>query len=133
MQRYTFFFKQPNFRGNIFYYLKTLLTFIVDFSDVHNHEIKIIIIRIMRINPFPIKAFNISIVVIYYVKNKVKKPLTHNILHANQHLAYITNLYHFTNSQQDYLAHLILTPKHRDSHNFNPNCSGSEKLLHNSK
>ena len=42
MQRYTFFFKQPNFRGNIFYYLKTLLTFIVDFSDVHNHEIKII-------------------------------------------------------------------------------------------
>ena len=43
MQRYTFFLKQPNFRGNIFYYLKTLLTFIVDFSDVHNHEIKIII------------------------------------------------------------------------------------------
>ena len=66
MQRYTFFFKQPNFRGNIFYYLKTLLTFIVDFSDVHNHEIKIIIIRIMRINPFPIIAFNISIVVIYF-------------------------------------------------------------------
>ena len=73
MQRYTFFLKQPNFRGNIFYYLKTLLTFIVDFSDVHNHEIKIIIIRIMRINPFPIIAFNIFIVVIYYVKNKVKK------------------------------------------------------------
>lgn len=82
MQRYTFFLKQPNFRGNIFYYLKTLLTFIVDFSDVHNHEIKIII-RIMRINPFSIIAFNISIVVIYYVKNKVKKPLTHNILHAS--------------------------------------------------
>ena len=44
MQRYTFFFKQPNFRENIFYYLKTLLTFIVDFSDAHNHEIKIIIL-----------------------------------------------------------------------------------------
>ena len=98
MQRYTFFFKQPNFRGNIFYYLKTLLTFIVDFSDVHNHEIKIIIIQIMRINPFPIIAFNISIVVIYYVKNKVKKPLAHKLLHTSQHLAYITNLYHFTNS-----------------------------------
>ena len=42
-----------------------------------------IIIRIMRINPFPIIAFKISIVVIYYVKNKVKKPLTHNILHAS--------------------------------------------------
>ena len=97
MQRYTFFFKQPNFRGNIFYYLKTLLTFIVDFSDVHN-EIKIIIIRIMRINPFPIIAFNISTVVIYYVKNKVKKTLAHNLLHTSQHLAYITNLYHFTNS-----------------------------------
>ena len=83
MQRYTFFFKQPNFRENIFYYLKTLLTFIVDFSDVHNPEIKIIIIWIMRINPFPIIAFNISIVVIYYAKNKVKKPLTHNILHAS--------------------------------------------------
>ena len=134
MQRYTFFFKQPNFRENIFYYLKTLLTFIVDFSDIHNHEIKIIIIRIMRINPFPIIAFNISIVVIYYVKNKVKKPLTHNILHANQHLAYIINLYHSTNSQQDYLAclsHPYL--QHRDSHNFKTNCSGSEKLLHNSK
>lgn len=98
MQRYTFFFKQPNFWRNIFYYLKTLLTFIVDFSDVHNHEIKIIIIRIMRINPFPIIAFNISIVVIYYVKNKVKKPLAHKLLHTSQHLAYITNLYHFTNS-----------------------------------
>ena len=66
MQRYTFFFKQPNFRENIFYYLKTLLTFIVDFSDVHNHEIKIIITRIIRINPFPIIAFNIFIVVIYF-------------------------------------------------------------------
>lgn len=98
MQRYTFFFKQPNFRRNIFYYLKTLLTFIVDFSDVHNHEIKIIIIRIMRINPFPIIAFNISIIVIYYVKNKVKKTLAHNLLHTSQHLAYITNLFHFTNS-----------------------------------
>ena len=98
MQRYTFFLKQPNFRGNIFYYLKTLLTFIVDFSDVHNHEIKIIIIRIMRINPFLIIAFNIFIVVIYYAKIKVKKPLTHNILHASQHLAYIINLYHSTNS-----------------------------------
>ena len=98
MQRYTFFFKQPNFRENIFYYLKTLLTFIVDFSDVHNHEIKIIITRIIRIIPFPIIAFNISIVVIYYVKNKVKKPLAHNILHASQHLTYITNLYHSTNS-----------------------------------
>ncbi len=98
MQRYTFFFKQPNFWGNIFYYLKTLLTFIVNFSDVHNHDIKIIITRIIRINPFPIIAFNISIVVIYYVKNKVKKPLTHNILHTSQHLAYITKLYHFTNS-----------------------------------
>ena len=43
MQRYTFFFKQPNFRGNILYYLKTLLTFIVDFSDSHNYKIKIII------------------------------------------------------------------------------------------
>jgi len=83
MQRYTFFFKQPNFRGNIFYYLKTLLTFIVDFSDVNNHEIKIIITRIIRINPFPIIAFKISIVVIYYVKNKVKKPLMHNILLAS--------------------------------------------------
>ena len=98
MQRYTFFLKLPNFWRNIFYYLKTLLTFIVDFSDVHNHEIKIIIIRIMRINPFPIIAFKISIVVIYYVKNKVKKPLAHNILHASQHLTYITNLYHSTNS-----------------------------------
>ena len=134
MQRYTFFFKQPNFRGNIFYYLKTLLTFIVDFSDIHNHEIKIIIIRIMCINPFDIIAFNISIVVIYYVKNKVKKPLTHNILHASQHLAYITNLYHSTNSQQDYLACLSYPYlQHRDSHNFNPNNSGSEKLLHNFK
>jgi len=66
MQRYTFFFKQPNFWRNIFYYLKTLLTFIVDFSDVNNHEIKIIITRIIRINPFPIIAFNISIVVIYF-------------------------------------------------------------------
>ena len=98
MQRYTFFFKQPNFRENIFYYLKTLLTFIVDFSDVHNHEIKIIITRIIRINPFPIIAFNIFIVVIYYVKNKVKKTLAHKLLHTIQHLAYITNLYHFTNS-----------------------------------
>ncbi len=98
MQRYTFFLKQPNFWRNIFYYLKTLLTFIVDFSDVHNHEIKIIITRIMCINPFPIIAFNISIVVIYYVKNKVKKLLVHQLLHASQHLAYITNLYHSTNS-----------------------------------
>ena len=98
MQRYTFFFKQPNFRENIFYYLKTLLTFIVDFSDVHNHDIKIIITRIIRINPFPIIAFNISIVVIYYVKNKVKKTLAHNLLHTSQHLAYIINLYHSTNS-----------------------------------
>ena len=81
-----------------FLLLKTLLTFIVDFSDVHNHEIKIIITRIIRIIPFPIIAFNISIVVIYYVKNKVKKPLAHNILHASQHLTYITNLYHSTNS-----------------------------------
>jgi len=72
MQRYTFFLKQPNFRGNIFYYLKTLLTFIVDFSDIHNHEIKIIITRIIRINPFPIIAFNISTVVIYYVKIRLK-------------------------------------------------------------
>ena len=39
--------------------------------------------RIMCINPFPIIAFNISIVVIYYVKNKVKKPLAHNILLAS--------------------------------------------------
>ena len=83
MQRYTFFFKQPNFCGNIFYFLKTLLTFIVNFSDVHNHDIKIIITRIIRINPFDIIAFNIFIVVIYYAKNKVKKPLTHNILHAS--------------------------------------------------
>lgn len=98
MQRYTFFLKQPNFWRNIFYYLKTLLTFIVDFSDSHNYKIKIIITRIMCINPFPIIAFNISIVVIYYVKNKVKKPLMHNILLASQHLAYITNLYHSTNS-----------------------------------
>lgn len=98
MQRYTFFFKQPNFRGNIFYYLKTLLTFIVDFSNGHNYKIKIIIIWIMCINPFDIIAFNISIVVIYYVKNKVKKTLAHNLLHTSQHLAYITNLYHFTNS-----------------------------------
>lgn len=98
MQRYTFFLKQPNFRGNIFYYLKTLLTFIVDFSDVHNHEIKIIITRIIRINPFSIIAFNIFIVVIYYVKNKVKKTLAHKLLHTSQHLAYITNPYHFTNS-----------------------------------
>ena len=98
MQRYTFFFKQPNFWRNIFYYLKTLLTFIVDFSDSHNYKIKIIITRIIRINPFSIIAFNISIVVIYYVKNKVKKPLAHNILHASQHLTYITNLYPSTNS-----------------------------------
>ena len=83
MQRYAFIFKQPNFWRNIFYYLKTLLTFIVDFLNGHNYKIKIIIIRIMRINPFPIIAFNISIVVIYYVKNKVKKPLTHNIFHAS--------------------------------------------------
>ena len=83
MQRYTFFFKQPNFWRNIFYYLKTLLTFIVDFSNEHNYKIKIIIIWIMCINPFPIIAFNISIVVIYYVKNKVKKPLAHNILLAS--------------------------------------------------
>ena len=121
MQRYAFFFKQPNFRENIFYYLKTLLTFIVDFSNVHNHEIKIIITRIIRINPFPIIAFNISIVVIYYVKNKVKKPLAHNILHASQHLAYITNLYHSTNSLQDYLACLPYPYlQHRDSYNFKP-------------
>ena len=98
MQRYTFFLKQPNFWRNIFYYLKTLLTFIVDFSDVHNNKIKIIIIWIMRINPFDIIAFNIFIVVIYYVKNKVKKTLAHNLLHTSQHLAYITNLYHSTNS-----------------------------------
>ena len=98
MQRYAFIFKQPNFWRNIFYYLKTLLTFIVDFSDVHIHEIKIIIIRIMCINPFNIIAFNISIVVIYYVKNKVKKTLTHKLLHTSRHLAYIINLYHFTNS-----------------------------------
>ena len=98
MQRYTFFLKLPNFWRNIFYYLKILLTFIVDFSDVHNHEIKIIITRIIRIIPFPIIAFNISIVVIYYVKNKVKKTLAHNLLHTSQHLAYITNLIHFTNS-----------------------------------
>ena len=83
MQRYTFIFKQPNFWRNIFYYLKPLLTFIVDFSDVHNYEIKIIITRIMCINPVDIIAFNISIVVIYYVKNKVKKPLVHNNLHAS--------------------------------------------------
>ena len=70
-------------KTHIFYYLKTLLTFIVDFSDVNNYEIKIIITRIIRINPFPIIAFNISIVVIYYVKNKVKKPLMHNILLAS--------------------------------------------------
>lgn len=98
MQRYAFFLKQPNFWRNIFYYLKTLLTFIVDFLNGHNYKIKIIIIRIMRINPFDIIAFNISIVVIYYVKNKVKKTLAHNLLHTSQHLAYITNLYHFTNS-----------------------------------
>ena len=64
------------FLEKYFLLLKTLLTFIVDFSDIHNHEIKIIITRIIRINPFPIIAFNITIVVIYYVKNKVKKPLT---------------------------------------------------------
>lgn len=81
-----------------FLLLKTLLTFIVDFSDSHNYKIKIIITRIIRINPFPIIAFNISIVVIYYVKNKVKKPLVHKLLHESQHLAYITNLYHSTNS-----------------------------------
>ena len=134
MQRYTFFLKQPNFWRNIFYYLKTLLTFIVDFSDVHNHEIKIIITRIMCINPFPIIAFNISIVVIYYVKNKVKKLLVHQLLHASQHLAYITNLYHSTNSQQDYLACLSYPyPQHRDSYNFKTNCSDSEKSLHNFK
>ena len=134
MQRYTFFLKQPNFWGNIFYYLKTLLTFIVDFLNGHNYKIKIIIIRIMCINPFDIIAFNIFIVVIYYVKNKVKKPLTHNILHTSQHLAYITNHYHFTNSQQDYLAHLPYPyPEHNDSHNVKTNYSGSEKLLHNSK
>jgi len=52
----------------------------------------------MCINPFDIIAFNIFIVVIYYVKNKVKKTLVHNLLHTSQHLAYITNLYHFTNS-----------------------------------
>ena len=98
MQRYTFFFKQPNFRENIFYYLKTLLTFIVDFSNEHNYKIKIIIIRIMCINPFDIIAFNIFIVVIYYVKNKVKKTLAYKLLHTSQHLAYISNLYHFTNS-----------------------------------
>ena len=98
MQRYAFIFKQPNFWRNIFYYLKTLLTFIVDFSNGHNYKIKIIIIRIMCINPFDIIAFNISIVVIYYIKNKVKKTLAHNLLHTSQHLAYITNLYHFTNS-----------------------------------
>lgn len=86
------------FLEKYFLLLKTLLTFIVDFSDVHNYKIKIIITRIMCINPFPIIAFNITIVVIYYVKNKVKKPLTHNILHASQHLACITNLYHSTNS-----------------------------------
>ncbi len=97
MQRYAFIFKQPNFWRNIFYYLKTLLTFIVDFSDSHNYKIKIIITRIIRINPFPIIAFNISIVVIYYVKNKVKKPLAHKLLHARQNLAYITNLSHSTN------------------------------------
>ena len=51
----------------------------------------------MCINPFDIIAFNISIVVIYYVKNKVKKTLAYNLLHASQHLAYITNLYHSTN------------------------------------
>ena len=80
MQRYTFFLKQPNFWRNIFYYLKTLLTFIVDFSDVHNHEIKIIITRIMCINPFPIIAFNISIVVIYFcVLIKVLRYVNFNI------------------------------------------------------
>ena len=42
----------------------------------------------MRINPFDIIAFNISIVVIYYVKNKVKKTLAHKLLHTSQHLAY---------------------------------------------
>ena len=84
--------------GKYFLLLKTLLTFIVDFSDSHNYKIKIIITRIIRINPFPIIAFNISIVVIYYVKNKVKKPLVHKLLHESQHLAYITNLYHSTNS-----------------------------------
>ena len=98
MQRYAFIFKPPNFWRNIFYYLKTLLTFIVDFSDGHNYKIKIIIMRIMCINPFDIIAFNISIVVIYYVKNKVKKTLAHKLLHTSQHLAYIINLYHFTNS-----------------------------------
>ena len=81
-----------------FYFLKTLLTFIVNFSDGHNYKIKIIIIRIICINPFDIIAFNISIVVIYYVKNKVKKHLAHDLLHTIQHLAYIINLYHFTNS-----------------------------------
>ena len=84
--------------GKYFLLLKTLLTFIVDFSDSHNYKIKIIIIWIMCINPFDIIAFNISIVVIYYVKNKVKKPLVHKLLHESQHLAYITNLYHSTNS-----------------------------------
>ena len=134
MQRYTFFFKQPNFRENIFYYLKTLLTFIVDFSDSHNYKIKIIITRIMCINPFPIIAFNISIVVIYYVKNKVKKTLAHKLLYTSQLIAYITNLYHFTNSQQDYLAHLPYPyPEHNDSHNVKTNYSDSEKLLHNAK
>jgi len=134
MQRYTFFLKQPNFWRNIFYYLKTLLTFIVDFSDGHNYKIKIIIIRIMCINPFDIIAFNISIVVIYYVKNKVKKILVHQLLHASQHLAYITNLYRSTNLWQDYLAHLPYSYlQHRDSYNFKTNCSDFEKSLHNFK
>ena len=71
------------FLEKYFLLLKTLLTFIVDFSDSHNYKINIIITRIIRINPFPIIAFNISIVVIYYVKNKVKKPLAHNTLLAS--------------------------------------------------
>ena len=71
MQRYTFFLI-TKFLEKYFLLLKTLLTFIVDFSDGHNYKIKIIITWIIRINPFPIIAFNISIVVIYYVKIRLK-------------------------------------------------------------
>ena len=88
----------------------------------------------MCINPFDIIAFNISIVVIYYVKNKVKKTLAHKLLQTSQHLAYITNLYHLqTHSKIILLTFLILTPEHNDSHNVKTNYSDSEKLLHNFK
>ena len=43
MQRYAFIFKQPNFWGNIFYYLKTLLTFIVDFLNGHNIKLRLLL------------------------------------------------------------------------------------------